>query len=81
MTVLSCCSASVMQRQEKKKIARTECSIVTVKGVSEDLGQEHVGSSRKKKKSLEELEAGGGGGGATDVFLLSEVGLDDCAGG
>lgn len=56
---------------------------MTVKGVSEDLGQEHVGSSRrkKKKKSLEELEAGGEGGGATDVFLLSEVGLDDCAGG
>lgn len=55
---------------------------MTVKGVSEDLGQEHVGSSRKKKKkSLEELEVGGEGGGATDVFLLSEVGLDDCAGG
>lgn len=52
MTVLSCCSASVMQRQEKKKIARTECSVVTVKGVSEDLGQEHVASSRKKKKKV-----------------------------
>lgn len=52
MTVLSCCSASVMQRQEKKKIARTECSVVTVKRVSEDLGQEHVASSRKKKKKF-----------------------------
>lgn len=33
------------------------------------------------RKSLEELEASGGDGGPTGVFLLSEVGLDDCVGG
>lgn len=79
MTVLSCRSASVMQRQEEGLCTENTALPRRRGGFSEDLGPEAgVGSSRKKVwRSERRAEEAGG----ADVFLAGETGLDDCVRG